>query len=125
LADGDIVTVERREPPGVLVTGMVQQPGRYEMPASGEFRILDAVASAHGMVYKVMDTVLVCRAVPGSAERAVITVSLRAATRDDRENLLLMSGDIVSVEPNAHVLIQDALQYIRSAALGVAPVMLH
>ena len=125
LKDGDVVTVERRDPPSIVVTGMVQRPGRYDLPIGEEFRILDAVATAHGVSYKVLDRIMVCRTVPGRAERAVIEISLREATRNQKENLLLMPGDIVSVEANVPVLFQDCVDYIGSAILGVAPAVLR
>ena len=120
-----MVTVERRDPPNIVVTGMVHKPGRYDLPIGQEFRILDAVASAHGVSYKVLDHVMICRAVPGRAERSVIEISLREATRNQKENLLLMPGDIVSVEANMPVLFQDCVDYIGSAILGVAPAVLR
>jgi polysaccharide biosynthesis/export protein len=125
LKDGDVVTVERRDPPNIVVTGMVHKPGRYDLPIGQEFRILDAVASAHGVSYKVLDHVMICRALPGRAERSVIEISLREATRNQKENLLLMPGDIVSVEANMPVLFQDCVDYIGSAILGVAPAVLR
>jgi polysaccharide biosynthesis/export protein len=124
LKDGDVLVVERRDPPGIVVTGMVNKPGRYDLPINQEFRILDAVATAHGVSYKVLDRVMVCRAVPGKAERAVIEVSLREATRNQQENLLLVPGDIVSVEANMPVLFQDCVDFIISATLGVGPAVI-
>jgi len=125
LKDGDVVIVERRDPPGIVVTGMVNKPGRVDLPINQEFRILDAVSVAHGVSYKVLDRVMVCRAVPGKAERAVIEVSLREATRNQQENLLLMPGDIVSVEANMPVLFQDCVDFIVSATLGVGPAVIR
>jgi polysaccharide export outer membrane protein len=125
LKDGDVVTVERSDPPSIVVTGMVNRPGRYTLPIGEEFRILDAVASAHGVSYKVLDHLMVCRKVPGREERAVIEINLREATRNQTENLLLMPGDIVSVEANAPVLFQDCVDYIGSAILGVAPAVIR
>jgi polysaccharide export outer membrane protein len=49
LRDGDVVLVERHEPASVVVTGMVNQPGRYPLPVGQEYRILDAIADAHGV----------------------------------------------------------------------------
>jgi len=125
LQDGDVVTVERCDTPSVVVTGMVNRPGRYTLPIGEEFRILDAVATAHGVSYKVLDRVMVCRMVPGRVDRAVIEVSLREATRNQTENLPLMPGDIVSVEANVPVLFQDCVDYIGSAILGVAPAVIR
>jgi polysaccharide export outer membrane protein len=125
LHDGDVVTVERRDPPSVVVTGIVNKPGRYEFPIGQEFRILDAIATAHGVSYKVLDRAMVCRKVPGRNERAVIEVNLRDATRTQAENILLMPGDIVSVEANPKVLFQDTIDYIGAAVLGIAPLAIH
>lgn len=125
LKDGDVVTVDRRDPPSIVVTGMVNRPGRYNLPIGDEFRILDAIATAHGISYKVLDRVMICRAVPGKAERAVIEISMREATRNQKENLLLTPGDIVSVEANMPVLFQDCVDYIGSAILGVAPAVIR
>jgi hypothetical protein len=63
--------------------------------------------------------------VPGRVDRAVIEVSLREATRNQTENLLLMPGDVVSVEANVPVLFQDCVDYIGSAILGVAPAVIR
>jgi polysaccharide biosynthesis/export protein len=125
LRDGDVVTIERRDPPSIVVTGMVNRPGRFDFPIGQEFRILDAVATAHGVSYKVLDRVMVCRKVSGRNDRSVIEVNLREATRNQTENILLMPGDIVSVEANPKVLFQDTIDYIGAAILGVAPVVIH
>lgn len=125
LHEGDVVTVERRDPPSIVVTGIVNKPGRYELPIGQELRILDAIAMAQGVSYKVLDHVIVCRKVRGKNERAIIEVNLRDATRNQTENILLMAGDVVSVEANAKVLFQDTLDYIGAAILGFAPAVIH
>jgi polysaccharide biosynthesis/export protein len=125
LHDGDVVTVERRDPPSIVVTGIVNRPSRIELPVGQELRILDAIAMAHGVSYKVLDRALICRTVPGKNERAVIEVNLREATRNQTENILLMAGDVVSVEANAKVLFQDTIDYIGAAILGFAPAVIH
>jgi polysaccharide biosynthesis/export protein len=125
LRDGDVVVVERRSPPAVLVTGMVQKPGRYELPVGVEYRVLDAIASAQGVSHKVIDTVVVCRAIHGGTERALIQVSLRGATRNENENIVLMSGDLVSVETNAGMLLQDVTKYVGLAVAAAAGCFIH
>lgn len=125
LRDGDVVVVERRDPPAVLVTGMVQKPGRYELPIGVEYRVLDAVASAQGVSHKVIDTVVVCRTFRGGKERALIQVSLRGATRNENENILLMPGDLVSVETNAGMLFQDVTKYVGLAFVAAAGCFIH
>ena len=125
LRDGDVVVVERRDPPAVLVTGMVQKPGRYELPIGGEYRVLDAIASAQGVSNKVIDTVVVCRTSPVGTERALIQVSLREATRNECENIQLMPGDLVSVETNAGMLFQDVTKYVGLAFVAAAGCFIH
>jgi polysaccharide biosynthesis/export protein len=124
LADGDVVSVERRDPPGVVVTGMVQQPGRYGFPIGSDFRVLDAIATAHGATYKIIDTVLVCREVAGQNDRVLIQVSLREASRKQSENILLQPGDIVTVESNIKVMAQDSWDFVSQVLLGAAPAVL-
>ena len=119
LSDGDVVMVEVRDPPTVLVNGMVGHPGPYEFPVGREFRVLDAIAAASGITNKIVDTVLVCRPDPsGSSKRVVIQVSMREAARDQAENLMLMPGDIVSVEPNKKMLLKDGVKYVGIGAAG-------
>ncbi|HXY35181.1 MAG TPA: SLBB domain-containing protein [Planctomycetaceae bacterium] len=124
LADGDVVSVERREPPTIVVTGMVQKPGRYELPVAGDFRLLDAIATAHGATYKIVDTVLVCREVAGQNDRVLIQVSLREAARKQNENILLQPGDIVTVESNLKVMVQDTWDFVSQVLLGAAPAVI-
>jgi polysaccharide export outer membrane protein len=124
LADGDVVSVEHRDPPGVVVAGMVQQPGRYAFPVGNDFRVLDAIATAHGATYKMIDTVLVCREVAGQNDRVVIQVSLREASRKQSENILLQPGDIVTVESNLKVMAQDTWDFVSQILLGAAPVVI-
>lgn len=120
LHDGDVVFVERRDPPSVLVTGTVNRPGRYEFPVGQDFRILDVIAQAQGIPNKVVDTIVVCRQVPNEDKTALIEVSLHQATREQSQNLRLMPGDIVSVEPTGKSLMKDGLKYIGTAlAAGI------
>jgi protein involved in polysaccharide export with SLBB domain len=103
---------------------MVQKPGRYDLPVGSDFRVLDAIASAHGASYKIIDTVLVCREVSGQNERVIIQVSLREASRKQSENILLMPDDIITVESSVKVMIQDTFDYVGQVVLGAAPVMI-
>jgi polysaccharide biosynthesis/export protein len=124
LADGDVVNVERRDPPSIVVTGMVQKPGRFELPIGTDFRVLDAIATAHGATYKIIDTVLVCREVAGQNDRVLIQVSLREASRKQSENILLQAGDIVTVESNVKVMVQDGWDFFVQVIMGAAPAVL-
>jgi polysaccharide export outer membrane protein len=125
LKEGDVIVVERRDPPSIVVSGMVLKPGRYEIPVGQEYRVLDAIASAQGVSYKVLDTLVVCREAPGQSKRALIQVSLREATRNQDENIILMPGDVVSVETNARLLIQDVTRYVGLATVAVGSFFIH
>ncbi len=124
LADGDVVSVERHDPPGVVVTGMVHKPCRYDFPIGTDFRVLDAIAKAEGATYKMIDTVLVCREVAGQNDRVLIQASLREASRKQNENILLQPGDIVLVEGNLKVMAQDTLDFVSQVLLGAAPAVI-
>jgi polysaccharide biosynthesis/export protein len=125
LRDGDVVVVERRSPPAVLVTGMVLKPGRYELPVGVEYRVLDAITSAQGVSHKVIDTVVVCRPIRGGTERALIQVSLREATRNENENIVLLPGDLVSVESNIGMLVQDFTKYVGITFVAAGSFFVH
>ena len=125
LASGDADDEPRRlteaaTPPGrfVVVSGEVRKPGEFMFPEGRDFRVLEAVARAEGIPNKVVDTVIVCRKQKGLDERALILVSLRKATRSEVENIRLMPGDIVSVEPNLTTLMKDSSGYVGAAAMG-------
>lgn len=120
LQDGDLVTVELRDPPTVQVTGLVQRPGSFEFPVGREYRVRDAIASANGVSSKIVDTVVICRKTSNDAKCVLIQVSLHEASRDQAENIMLMPGDIVSVEPTPKTLMKDGLKYGKFAVVPVA-----
>ncbi len=119
LQDGDQVTVELRDPPTVQVLGLVQHPGSFELPLGRDYRVLDAIASANGASNKVVDTVVVCRKMSNDEKRALIQVSLREASRNQAENIVLVPGDVVRVEPTAKTLMKDGLKYLKFAVIPV------
>ncbi len=125
MQDGDLVTVELRDPPTVQVSGLVQHPGSFELPVGRDFRVLDAVASANGVSNKVADTVVICRKTTDNAKRALIQVSLREASHDQAENIALVPGDIVRVEPTTKTLVKDGLKYVWLAVIPVTSMVVH
>lgn len=118
LQDGDLVTVQVRDPPTVQVLGLVAHPGNFELPVGRPYRVRDAIAAANGITNKVVDTIVVCRQIPNNEKRALIQISLREAARNEAENIVLVPGDIVSVEPTRKTMVKDALKYLRYAASG-------
>ena len=100
----------------IIVNGLVNKPGEFAFPEGRDFRVLDAVARAEGISNKIVNTVVICRKQPNRSKRALILVSLHAATRDENENILLAPDDIVSVEPTPRMLVRDVGTYVGSAA---------
>jgi polysaccharide export outer membrane protein len=98
LEDGTVLTVVRRPPPTVSVVGLVQKPGRYDIPYDTDMRLLDALALGGGRTLEIADKVSIVRTVPGSTEPALITASVKRAKGDGRENIRLAPGDVISVD---------------------------
>lgn len=110
--DGGIVTVERRDPEPVHVLGLVHKPNRYEFPIAEDLRVLDALALAGGVSSPVANKVFVIRREPNSHQTSIVTLSISAAKRDERANLRLSPGDIVSVEQTPMTVFIDTLRII-------------
>lgn len=125
LQDGDLVTVEVRDPPTIQVLGLVAHPGNFELPVGRVYRVRDAIAAANGVTNKVVDTVLICRQIPNNEKRALIQVSLRAAARDQAENIILVPGDIVSVEPTRKTMVTDGLKYLKYVVFGATMIAIR
>jgi polysaccharide export outer membrane protein len=98
LPDGAVVMVKRRRPEFVHVLGLVNRPNRFEIPATGGLRLMDAIAMAEGVAMPVADKVHIVRQLPNQTEAIVIEASIRQAMRNEQENLPLAAGDIISVE---------------------------
>jgi len=100
-------------PPGATVT-FEETPGRtirvigvigdqiIDVPAGRNVRLLDALAMASGPTYShwISNRIEIIRRVPGKNETIRIRASIRAAKKNDADNLLLAPDDIVSVEEN-------------------------
>ena len=82
----------------IHVAGLVNTPNEFELPPDKDVRVLDAIAMAGGLKSPVADKVYVIRQMEKMPEPAVIEVSLSRAKKNGNENLLLASGDLVSVE---------------------------
>ena len=82
----------------VYVMGLVRAPKNYEMPPGQNLSLLDALAMAGGVTETVADKILIVRSLPGQSQPTMIKVSLREAKRNGQENLMLASGDVVTVE---------------------------
>ncbi len=102
LADGAVVHVRKQPTRYVQVIGVIGNK-QIEVPPNREFRLLDAIAQAGGPRYSpwVSNRITVIRQLPNSNKTITIRLSLRKAKHDGRENILLASGDVVSVDENA------------------------
>lgn len=120
LRDGAVVFVEQRDPAPISIGGLVNKPDRYEYPVGENLRLLDAVSMAGGESSLVADKIFVIREVDheGKRQRAVIQASLADAKHDDRENMLLMPGDIVTVEKTPGTVILEAINTVGFGVSG-------
>lgn len=110
--DGGVVMVEKRDPEPVHVLGLVRQPNRYEMPLGQDLRLLDALALAGGVSSPVANKVYVIRKRPNSSETAIVDLRISDAKQDEKHNLRLSPGDVVSVEQTPATVLIDALRVI-------------
>ena len=110
LRDGSVVMVKERQPRTVYVHGLVPHDGEFEIPDDEPLRVTQAIALAGGREIELADRVHVTRFVEGNPEPIVIDVSLREAKQNRDANLVLMAGDVVSVEETPTTFAVDFLR---------------
>lgn len=110
--DGAVVMVEKRDPEPVHVIGLVHKPNRYEFPIGEDLRVTHAVALAGGLSSPVANKIFVIRKKPDSAETAIVELKLSDAKRDEKQDLLLSPGDVVSVEQTPLTVFIDTMRII-------------
>jgi hypothetical protein len=73
-----------------------------DVPAGRNLRLLDALALAGGQTYShwISNRVDVIRRIPDKNETIRIRTTIRAAKKNNTDNILLSPNDIVSVEEN-------------------------
>ncbi len=113
LDDGAVVVVQRLNPEPVEVIGLVGTPGQYDFPVNHDLRVLGAIALAGGLESKLVNDVIVIRNPPHGQPPVRIKISVARAKSDPNENIRLVPGDIVSVEPNIGTAAVDTLQLLR------------
>ncbi len=121
IGDGGVVSVEKRDPEPVHVIGLVAKPNRYDLPVGQDVRVLDAIALAGGASSPVANKVFVIRRKPNSADTVIVNVTISDAKRDEKANLRLSPGDVVSVEQTPATVVLDALRYINIGIGGSVP----
>lgn len=119
LSDRDVIIVRPRQKRLVHVTGLVKTPNQFELMDEHDVRVLDALAMAGGSSSVIADKVLVVRQTPAQPEPLVIEVSIARAKRDGAENLILQSGDLVSVESTPATAALDTFSTLFRITMGV------
>ena len=85
-------------------------------------RVLDVLAMAGGVDSIVADKVYVIRHGPQKEDPIDVKISIRNAKNDDKSNIRLASGDVVSVEQTPATLGLDVVQrFIRIGVSGSVP----
>lgn len=107
LQDGDVVSVETRDPTPISVIGLVKKPGQYEMPVGQPVHLLDAIALAGERSNPWADKIYITRHVTGENEPVVIETSVAEAQHNNESNLRLSPGDVVSVEQTPRTVIHN------------------
>jgi polysaccharide export outer membrane protein len=98
IADGSVIMVREQDPRTVQVIGLVRKPDQFEIKPDKELHLLDVIALANGRTLEFADKVHIIRQLDGMQEPIVIAASVKAAKRGGPDNLLLATGDVVSVE---------------------------
>ena len=106
------MTVERRDPESIQVTGLVNKAGEIKYPIGTELRLLDAISQAGWTSNQGANKVYIIRNTP---RPIVMEASLREAKRNVNENIRLAPGDVVSVEQTPTTVMIDTLKLIRFA----------
>ncbi len=112
ILDGGVVMVEKRDPEPVHVLGLVKNPNRYEFPIAQDLRLLDALALAGGVSNPVANKVYVIRHKPNSNKTAIVSTNVSEAKRNEAHNIMLVPGDVISVEQSPATVLIDALKVI-------------
>ncbi len=120
LEDRDVVMVKPRKKRSIHVGGLVKQPGQFELPATEDLRLLDAIALAGGPSSLMADKVYIIRPVAGKPQPVVILASMNKAKQDGKENLLMTEGDMVSIEQTPVTAVYDALGKFLNFTIGVS-----
>ena len=119
ISDRDVLVVRPKEKRVVHVAGLVREPDQFELTEDHDLRLLDAVAMAGGVKSPVADKVLVIRQSAAMDQPAVIEASLAEAKRGGPGNLLLRSGDLITVEPTVATTVVETFSTLFRITMGV------
>jgi polysaccharide export outer membrane protein len=112
LQNGDIISVGQQKITPIYVVGMVNRPGEFPLPPDRAIRVLEAIGLAGGVDRSSLpDKAVVMRQRPDQSDVVTIRIDLDKAKRRIGENIILMPGDLVSVE-------ETPMSYARSIFRG-------
>jgi hypothetical protein len=98
LNSGDVVTVEENKILPFYVTGSVNKPGEFPTPQDREIHLLEGIGLAGGVnSLSQPNQALVIRRIEGK-EPLVLRVNLDRAAKVPKENIRLMSNDVVNIQ---------------------------
>ncbi|MCS7237106.1 MAG: polysaccharide export protein [Thermoguttaceae bacterium] len=124
LGDGDVVIVPKRPPQSVYVLGLVNRPGKIDIPPNQDLFLLDALAMAGGRTSELADRVAILRQHSPDGGPIQILASVRQAKRDPRANIRLAPGDVVSVEETPITMVERMMRYfLRIGVSASVPVL--
>ena len=119
LDDRDVVIVRPREERVIHISGLVRKPDQFELTEDHDLRVLDAIAMAGGVTTNVANKVIIIRQSPDQTEPVVVQVSISKAKVDGTENLLLQSGDMISVEPTITTTVVETIKDVFRVSMGI------
>jgi polysaccharide export outer membrane protein len=110
LNDGSVVWVKEHRPETIYVQGLVKEAGEFELPKDKPLRVHQAIALAKGRTIEFADKIHITRFLEAEQEPIVIEVSWNEAKSDRDANIVLMPGDVVSVEETPQTFAADFLR---------------
>lgn len=119
LGDRDVIVVHPREKRVIHVAGLVRDPNQFELTENHDLRVLDAIAMAGGLTTSVADKVIVIRRSSHNSQPVVVQVSISKAKIDGTENLLLQTGDLISVETTVTTTVVNTFKDVFRISMGL------
>jgi polysaccharide export outer membrane protein len=124
LEDGDIVVVPQRLKQSVYVLGLVNRPGKIDIPPNQDLYLLDALAMAGGRSSELADKVVILRDRSPKGGAVRILASIREAKQNPDANIRLAPGDVISVEETPITMFERMLRYfLRIGVSASVPVL--
>ncbi len=122
LDDGDVVHVKKRPERKIQVSGLVRNPGEFDMPPNDDLYLHNALALAGGGSTLWADRILVFRRVSGELEPITVRASIREVLKN-RGNILLQENDVIIVEETPITVAFESLKTFFRFSIGSSLVL--